>query len=89
MLKKTRRTQFFEDFEKFCKLLILNILHPNPAFSSPNHIRNPPTFQFLFRHTFKTINYTLLNILPEDHRFLPRKQDFFKFQRAVLKFPAH
>lgn len=37
MLRKTRRTQFLDNFEYFDNLLIINILHLNQPFSSLNH----------------------------------------------------
>ena len=89
MLKKTCRTQILENFEYFSNLLIINNLRLNLLFLSSNATQNPPTFQFLFRRAFKTTNYTFLNISSENHRFLPPKQEFFNFQRAVFKFSAH
>ncbi len=84
-----RWTKIFEDFEYFDNILITNILYSNLLFPPQNHTQNPLTFQFMFRRTSWTANYTLLNIFPESHRFLPQKQEFFKFQRAVLKSSAH
>ena len=77
-----RRTQFFEYFEYFSNTLIINALQTILPFLSPNTAQDSSTFKFLFRHTFKTTNYTFLNTLSEKHRFLPQKQEFFKFQRT-------
>ena len=89
MLKKTRRTQFFEYFEYFDNLLIINVLWLNSSFLLPNHLQNPSTFQFLFRHTFKTVNYTLLNISVEVNCLFLRSPLLLFFQRTVVKFSAH
>lgn len=76
------RTQIFEDFERFGNSLIINALYPNTPFLPQNYTHNLPTFEFLFRHSSKTADYTLFNISPENRHFLPRKQEFFKFQRT-------
>ncbi len=72
-----RRTHFFKHFEYFSNLLIMNTLQPCSQFLSPNCAQNQLTFKFLFRHTFKTVNYTLLNNSPEISRFFTPKQEFF------------
>ncbi len=84
-----RWTQIFEYFEQSDNILIINVLQLNSPFLSPNHIRNPPTFQFLFRRAFKTINYTFLNNLTGFCCLFFRFSVFFYFQRAVVKFSAH
>ena len=65
MLEKSCWTQFFEFSEYFINLLIINELYIKPPFSPSNTARNLLTFRFLFRHTSKTVNYTLLNISAE------------------------
>ena len=72
MLKKTCRTQFFGDFGCFDNSLITNILQLKLPFTLPNATQNPHNFQFLFRHTFQTTNYTLLNISTELHCLFSR-----------------
>ena len=70
--------QFFENFEYSDNLLIINILQSNPSFSLPNTLPNSLTFKFLFRHTFETGIYTLLNILSEAHSLFLRFPMFFQ-----------
>ena len=77
-LKKTRRTQFFDNFECFDNKLIINILQAYLSFLPQNTVSNPLTFKFLFRHTFKIANYTLLNILSEAHSLFLRFPMFFQ-----------
>ena len=66
-----RWTQFFERFEYSVNLLITNMLYLILPFSSPKITLKSPAFSFLFRYSPKTADYTLLNILPENSRFLP------------------
>ncbi len=77
-----RRTQFFEHFEYFSNILIINILQTNLPFHPPNTAQDSLTFKFLFRHTFKTTNYTFLNISSEKHRL------FLRFLMLFQKFYA-
>ena len=89
MLKKMRRTQFFEHFVRSDNMLITNILHTNSSFLSSNALKNQLTFKFLFRHTFQVEIYTLFNISSAPCCLFFRFPLFLFFQRAVLKFSAH
>ena len=89
MLKKTRRTQFFEKSEYLSNLLIINVLYINPPFPLSNAFKNLLTFKFLFRHSSQAENYTLLNISTEANSLFLCFPLFFYFQRAVVKFSAH
>ena len=82
MLKKLRQTQFFEHFVYSGNRLTLNVLCITLSFLSPKVIKNPFNFQFLFRRTSKTVNYTLLNISAELRRL------FFRFPVPFQKLCA-
>ncbi len=88
MLKKARRTQFFDRFECSDNLLTINVLQVNLSFLSRNVTLESLSFKFLFRHTYKTGIYTLLHILTGANCLYFRFLLFFSFQRAVLKFSA-
>ncbi len=60
-LKKMRWTQFFDNFEYFGNLLIINMLYLFSAFTPPNATFFLLTFQSLFRHFFQITDYTLVN----------------------------
>ena len=83
------RTQFFEDCECSDNLLIINVLWQVQPFTLPNTASNSLIFEFLFRHSSKTENYTSLNISAEANCFFLRSPLFFSLQRAVFKFSAH
>ena len=61
-LKKCSGHNFLSIFVCFDNLLIINMLYLNSPFPPSNHPKTPFTFKLLFRHTFQTVNYTLLNI---------------------------
>ena len=88
-LKKTCRTQFFNNPGYSDNLLTINVLWYNPPFPSKNRTQNPLTFQFLFRYTFKAENYIFLNISAEANCLFLHSPLQFSFQRAVFIFSAH
>ncbi len=65
-----RRAQFFEIFEYSDNLLIINFLHLNQLFLSPDTTLESLIFKFLFRHFSKAVDYTFLNISPCSHCLL-------------------
>ena len=89
MLKKMRRTQFFDGFVYSDNLLIISILCVNLPFSPSSTLKNTLTFKFLFRHSSKTVNYTLLNISTEANFVFLGFPVFSNFQRTVFFFAAH
>ncbi len=89
MLKKVHRMQFFENFECFDNLLIINSLYLNIPFPPSDVLKNSLDFEFLFRRTSKAEIYILFNISIEAHCAFFRFPVFFYFQRAVLNFSAH
>ena len=89
MLKKMRRTQFFEHFVRSDNLLITNILHTNSSFLSLNVLKNQLTFKFLFSHFPKVkIIHSLTSRLKQTV-FFSASLCFFSSQRAVFIFSAH
>ena len=83
------RAQFFNNFECCGNLLIINALQVNLPSPPQNVTLESLSFKFLFRHTYKTDIYTLLNILTKLRCLFLRFLLFFSFQRAVFKFSAH
>ena len=59
-----RRTQFFDDFEHSDNFLIINTLYSNFLFLSSNTTLKSLIFKFMSKHSFKAVNYILLNISP-------------------------
>ena len=76
MLKKRAGRNFFEKSEYFSNLLNINMLQLNSPFPPSNVLKNPLTFKLLFKHSFKAVNYILLNILT-------------RLRCLFLRFPVH
>ena len=70
--------QIFENFIHFDNILIINTLHLISLLTYPNTASSMLISQFLFRRSFQTSNYTLLNILPENSRFFPENPALFQ-----------
>ncbi len=70
--------QIFENFMHFDNILIINTLHLISLLTYPNTVSSMLISQFLFRRSFQTSNYTLLNILPENNRFFLQNPTFFQ-----------
>ena len=58
-------------------------------FSLSNTASKLLIFEFLFRHSSKAADYTLLNISAEANCFFLSFPLFLFFQRAVILFSAH
>ena len=89
MLKKMRRTQFFDGFVYADNLLIISILCVNLPFPPLKSLKSSLSFRFLFRHSSKMGNYTLLNISTEANFVFLGFPVFSNFQRTVFFFAAH